>query len=98
MTSAESTRWLAIPEITLYWYSWDNEFIVYNSASGDAHLLDQVSAETLKVLERESANLSKLVDMVSASLKIKPDGKLTVYLEKLLSQLAKLGLIECIRR
>ena len=95
---SEAARWQLIPETTLHWYSWDSEFIVYNSASGDVHLLDQVSAETLKILETESANLSKLVDMVSESLKIEPDGKLTAYLEKLLSKLANLGLIECIRR
>ena len=98
MTSTETARWKVNSEFPLRWRSWDDEFVVYNSGSGDTHLLDPVAAEALQNLEQESADLSELAGRVAASLKIQADSEFSAYLEQLLSDLYKLGLIERIQQ
>jgi PqqD family protein of HPr-rel-A system len=98
MPCPEDTRWKVNSEFPLHWRRWDDEFVVYNSGSGDTHLLDPVAAEALQNLEQESADLSELVVRVAASLEIEPDTDFAAYLEQLLSDLYKLGLIERIQQ
>ena len=98
MPSPEATRWKVNSEFPLYWRSWGDEFVIYNSGSGDTHLLDPVAAEALQNLEQESADLSELVVRVATSLEIEPDTDFASYLEQLLSDLYKLGLIERIQQ
>ena len=98
MSSNKATRWKVNSEFPLRWRSWDDEFVVYNSGSGDTHLLDPVAAEALQSLEQESADLSELVDRVSGSMEIEPDTEFSAYLEQLLSDLYKLGLIERVQQ
>ena len=98
MSCPEDTRWKVNPEFPLHWRSWDDEFVVYNTGSGDTHLLDTLAAEVLQSLEIESADLPELIDRVTASLRIEPDSKFSDYLGQLLSDLHKLGLIQRIQR
>ena len=72
--------------------------MVYNTGSGDTHLLDTLAAEVLQSLEREPADLSELAGRVAASLRIEPDSKFSDYLGQLLSDLHKLDLIQKIQR
>jgi PqqD family protein of HPr-rel-A system len=97
MTSTEPARWRVPMGFSLHWQSWDDEFVVYNSGSGDTHLLDSVAAEALQSLERESANLSELAGKVAASLEINLDDNLSAYLERLVSDFHRLGLVERIK-
>ena len=87
-------RWRAPSGSLLRWRSWDDEFIVYDSGSGQTHLLDPIAAETLKILEGVSASAHELFQLVAESLQIKPNGELTSYLEKLLPKLERLRLVE----
>ena len=98
MSCPEDARWKVNPAFPLHWHVWDDEFVVYNTGSGDTHLLDPVAAEVLQSLEIESADLPELIDRVAASLRIEPDSKFSAYLEQLLSDLHKLGLIQRIQR
>ena len=98
MTSNKAARWKVNSGFPLHWQSWDDEFVVYNSGSGDTHLLDPVAAEALQNLEQESADLSELVDRVAASLEIEPDSEFSAYLEQLLSDLHKLELIQRVQQ
>lgn len=98
MTSNKSAKWKVNPEFPLQWQVWDDEFVVYNTGSGDTHLLDTLAAEVLQSLEREPADLSELIDRVVASLKIEPDSKFSDYLEQLLYDFHKLGLIQRVQQ
>jgi PqqD family protein of HPr-rel-A system len=97
VTYIDLDRWTVPSESRLHWQSWDDEFVVYNSGSGDTHLLDVVAAEALHSLERESANLSELGRRVAAALEIKLDDNLSAHLERLLSDFHRLGLVERIK-
>ncbi len=78
----------------LLWRGWDGEQVVYNTGSGDTHLLDWLSAETLKKLESAPASQHDLelwiVSLSEAnSLKDPAD-----YIGNLLKILSSEGLIE----
>ena len=90
----KTPTWRAPSSARLHWRSWDDEFVLYSSGSGDTHLLDPVAAEALRILEIESVSLFELVELVGRSLGIEPDDELASYLEQLIYRLEKLGLIE----
>ena len=96
MISAENIRsiWRVPSGFGLHWQSWEDEFVVYNSGSGDTHLFDPIAAKALQSLDKEPASLSELEGRLAASLEIDPDSKLSAYLERLLSDFHRLGLIE----
>ena len=98
MSCPEDARWKVNPKFPLQWQVWDDEFVVYNTGSGDTHLLDPVAAEVLQSLEKKTADLSELAGRVSASIEIEPDSKFSDYLEQLLSDLHKLGLIQRVQQ
>jgi PqqD family protein of HPr-rel-A system len=98
MTSIETAIWKVPSKFQLHWRSWDDEFVVYNNGSGDTHLLDPLAAQALQGLVREQASLSELTVKVANSLEIEPDSELSAYLERLLSDFYKLGLIERIEQ
>ena len=94
MTCIDPDRWTVPPESHLHWQSWGDEFVVYNSGSGDTHLLDPVAAEALQSLERQPVDLSELGRSVAEALEINLDDKLSAYLERLVSDFHRLGLVE----
>lgn len=98
MSCPEDVRWKVNPAFPLQWQVWDDEFVVYNTGSGDTHLLDTLAAEVLQSLEIESADLPELIDRVAASLRIEPDSKFSDYLEQLLYDFHKLGLIQRVQQ
>ncbi len=68
--------------------------MVYNCNSGDTHLLDLLAAETLKALEKKSLTKNQLIEQISLSFDAGTDNKLTTYIEGLLKEFHRLGLIE----
>lgn len=94
MISTESTPWKVPSGFELHWRTWDDEFVVYNTGSGDTHLLDPVAAHVLQVLEREPLSLTLLTGRVAASFELEQDIQLSSYLERLLSLFERLGLVE----
>lgn len=98
MTSTKVARWKVNSGFPLQWQVWDDEFVVYNTGSGDTHMLDTLAAEVLQSLEKKTADLSELAGRVAASIEIEPDSKFSDYLEQLLSDLHKLGLIQRVQQ
>jgi PqqD family protein of HPr-rel-A system len=90
----EGTRWTLTSGCTLHWRDWGEEYIVFNDGPGDTHLLDPVSAEILKSLERDAHSIESLIsrcgDVLSADIGRSP----TAVVSDVLRQLHALGLIE----
>jgi PqqD family protein of HPr-rel-A system len=66
--------------------------------SGSTHLLDLVATRTLKILEKQSATLPELVELVASSFKIEQDVELSRHLEELVLDLEKVGLVEKVQQ
>jgi len=88
-------RWTACSGPALLWRSWDDEqWIVYQVASGDTHLLNHVAAQALRSLQEHPATVSQLAERVAAALGAVADEAFTRELERLVAEFDELGLIE----
>ncbi len=78
----------------MHWRSWDNEHLVYNCGSGDTHLLDELSAEILRKIERAPATVEELQGFLTHW--ISEDAVLEIpgFITDLLKELQSLCLIE----
>ena len=79
----------------MLWRSWDDdEYVVYSSTSGDTHLINEVTAEVLRQLERSEMGFSDLVLGVTNTLGAEPDEQAETQVAGLLAYLDQIGLVE----
>lgn len=80
---------------SLIWRNWDEEsFLVYHTGSGDTHLLNRVTAEVLRQLERADADVGELAHRVAQSFEVEADDEFVQQIEQLLAHLDELGLVD----
>ena len=85
-------QWRITQGVSLLWRSWDDEFIVLNSTSGDTHQLDSFTAELLGFIEKSSVPVG--FDLLCQQLSINDD--LTPQVKMVLSRLVNLDLVESV--
>lgn len=85
--------WLANPAIEIRWRKWGDETVIYNCNSGDTHLLNQISAEALKILQKNPANAETLTQKIASRYKSTNNQELLEHMKELLSLFSDLGLI-----
>lgn len=73
---------------------WDDEFVVYNSLSGDTHLLDSTAAQILLKLQQAPSDAPSLSESLAPLLHAEMDDELVIQIEQILSDLDTLALIE----
>lgn len=93
MTASPRPIWRLCDAVTLLWRSWDDEFVVFNVAANQTHLLDAFSAAVLKQLEASPKTLEILTGHFAAELGVGP-AQVSPRLEEAGSRFAELGLIE----
>ncbi len=54
------TVWCLPTGAELLWQTWDDEVIVFNTASGQTHLLDALSAAVLEEIENRPGDVDRL--------------------------------------
>ena len=95
--SVRGRRWVIGKSAPLIWRSWDaNEYVVYSPASGDTHLINEMTAEVLRQLERSDLEFSDLARSVAESLGAELDPQIDSHIAKLLAYLDQIGLIEAV--
>jgi PqqD family protein of HPr-rel-A system len=89
----EGVRW-AVPEGNgLAWRVWDDEFLVYNTASGQTHYLNFLAGEALRSLEAAPAETHELVRRLANEFGIAEDSPPLQMIDRLIHELDELGLI-----
>lgn len=78
----------------LVWKSWGEEIIVFNTASGNTHLLSPVAAQALRKLEQNPATIFELSGELAGSASVDADEEFIQHVEKLITNLDELGLVE----
>ena len=92
--TATAPRWqLAVPD-ELHIHPWDEEVAVYDGVAGDTHLLSPIAAAVLLILQRSPATLTELVDELASADDAYPPDELHRYVNLLLGDLCKLGIVE----
>lgn len=56
---------------SFHWAFWDDEYVVFDEASGQTHLLDPIKAYILDVLSDGSADLSRLTVLLEQALSVR---------------------------
>jgi len=82
----------------LKWHHWDDSFAVYHPGSAETHILDELPAKCLQLLELSPANIPELSEKLSVSLSLELDDDLHEYVDSILQQFVFLGLVENIKR
>ena len=92
--AAPETRWRLTVAEPFPLRCWDGDYVVYNSLSGDTHLLDIVSGHVLTRILESPARASELRSRVAAFLEVPNDAAVDVQVKEILDALDDLGLIE----
>lgn len=87
---ADVAVWQLLLEQRLRHRAWDNEFVVFNDATGDIHLL---GCDAMAVLQRLAAGPADAAALGSA-LELADDAGEQAALQQLLHNLRQLALIE----
>jgi PqqD family protein of HPr-rel-A system len=77
----------------LAWRVWDDEFLVYNNASGQTHHLNLLAGEALRSLESEPGSASDLVCRLADQFEIAEDSPPLQMIDRLIREFDELGLI-----
>ena len=92
--AAPDTRWRITVAEPFPLRCWEGDYVVYNSLSGDTHLLDIVSGHVLTRILESPAGASELRSRVAAFLEVPNDAAVDVQVKEILDALDDLGLIE----
>ena len=78
----------------MIWKDWGDESVVFDSRSGETHLLDLPTREALRCFELEAHDHPGLSKALAARLEIDVDAELEHYVTQLITRLDSLGLID----
>jgi PqqD family protein of HPr-rel-A system len=87
-------KWQVVADNELLFRSWNNEFVVYNGATGDTHLLGLVAAQVMLKLQQMPADSVNLAEWIAPLQQIEPDDEFVIFIEQILMDFDKLGIIE----
>lgn len=87
-------KWRLMSDQALQLRFWGDEFVVYNSLSGDTHLLGSTAAQILLKLQQAPSNATALTASLAPLLHAEMDDELVFQIEHILADLGTLALIE----
>jgi len=87
-------QWRVISDSALHFRSWNDEFVVYNSLSGDTHLLGAIAAQVLLRLQQTPSDVITLAVSLAPLMQAEMDEEFSLQIEHVLADLDKLALIE----
>lgn len=87
-------KWRLERRAELHWRHFDGEWVVFETASGDTHQFDSISAAVLMCLESEPQDLDSLCSAIAAELNLGAVDDLPRRIEQLIEQLTRLELVE----
>lgn len=86
--------WQLLPGSDLRWRCWGVEFLVYQPASMDTHLLNPFAAEALLYISRHHATIAQTAEHVASLLELQADAELHRKMEQCFERFHEVGLIE----
>lgn len=92
-TPASPPRWTGVAAADRLWEQFDDEYFVFNPASGHTHLLNALGAAVLQLLDSEALTEQQLLQSLREQVG-DDDDRLAAALATHLEQLAIIGLIE----
>lgn len=94
MAPDDSREWRLNPACRLHWRHWDEDHILFNAASGQTHVVNELGADVLRLLEEKPASAGELLEGLAVHYGLAADAGLAAGVQRLLADLDQLGLIE----
>src|SRR5262245_35781832 len=91
-----SPRWRLWQSADFRWKRWEDVFTLYNSGSGQTHVLDPLAVLLIQLIGEGSRTTSELLQQMVAQLDVEASPEFREKLQETLSQLDALGLIEAV--
>lgn len=82
------------PLARLHWAVWDDEFVVFDEASGQTHQMDALRGFVLDVLIEKICSFDQLLHQVSSIIDPAAKAEIPVTLDVILDDFLKYGLVE----
>lgn len=89
----EDTLWQIAPGRELLLHTWDDEYVIFDKASGDTHLLSEPAGSLLECLQLGTASFEHLAEHVFGQTEILPKPESRQILKAMMEELTRLGLI-----
>jgi PqqD family protein of HPr-rel-A system len=86
--------WRAVEGESLRWRCWGGDYVVFNSSSGQTHLLDVVTGRMLVELTDGSCDILEIRCDIARFLEVPDDERLASTIAGILTRLEEAGLIE----
>ena len=87
-------KWQVATDNAFLFHSWGDEFVVYNGATGDTHLLGLVAAQVMLKLQQMPTDVVSMAEWVAPMLQTEPDDDFVLFIEQILTDFDHLGMIE----
>jgi PqqD family protein of HPr-rel-A system len=91
-------KWVVPEWVRLQWRRWDDEYVVFNTASGHTHVLNGLAAKTLKQLQESPSSTTDVLLRISESTQGEKSSKLIEQLDRLFAEFDEVGLTERVQR
>ncbi|MGD8631293.1 MAG: HPr-rel-A system PqqD family peptide chaperone [Gammaproteobacteria bacterium] len=92
--NAAELCWSTLANGTLFWESWGEQHAVFDSLSGETHLLPDSTARLLRKLDGHSCSARQLAEMICTEAGVSCDEAFVMDITRLLQQLQSAGLVE----
>lgn len=86
--------WTTVADDVLYWESWGDQHALFDTRSGETHLLPDMTASLLRQLAVRPYNARILAETLCARTGETLDEQFLGHIMRLLEQLQEMGLIE----
>ncbi|MBN8507432.1 MAG: HPr-rel-A system PqqD family peptide chaperone [Burkholderiales bacterium] len=93
---SESSRWAASPLADLAWRSWGDDYVAFESRSGQLVELSVLGAATMACLEERPGTIAELAEALAADLGQAVDAEFLAAVEQTVLQFRRLGWVEAI--
>lgn len=92
-----ASSWHAAEPHALAWREWDDEFVVYNDATGNTHHLSALGGDVLLALLRHPSGIAMpaLVRDIADRIETAGNVILAAEIERVLAELSELRLVAC---
>ena len=87
-------KWKINPDCQFYWRHWEEEYILFNAASGQTHYLNSLGADILHLLQEKTLHSDELNQKISEKYDLQLDHETRQYITGVLASMDELGLIE----
>lgn len=81
------------PLVQLHWRQWEDEWLVFERASGRTHQMNSLSAFVAMSLENGESSLDALVDQVSGQFDLADSAQTRIAVLAVVRQFEDLGLV-----